>query len=82
MQNAWLRNCRNILAFIKKEINYIKGETGRKMLGDHSLIESNKTLTAPLHLLISLMPTWEIKEQVFPKKLFSLNNFLFSVGKS
>ena len=30
-------------------------------------------------MLISLMSTWEIKEQLFPKKLFSLNNFLISV---
>ena len=31
MLNAWLRNCRSILAFIKKEIKDTKRETGRKM---------------------------------------------------
>ena len=36
--NAWLRNCRNILAFMKKEINDTKGETRRKMLGEQFLI--------------------------------------------
>ena len=30
-------------------------------------------------MLISLMPMWKIKEQMFPKKLFSLNNCLISV---
>ena len=32
--NAWLRNCRSILAFMKKEIKNTKRETGRKMLGE------------------------------------------------
>ena len=32
MVNAWLRNCRSILAFMKKEIKDTKRETGRKML--------------------------------------------------
>ena len=43
-----------------------------------SLRGNNNALTAPFHLLISIMSTWEIKEQVCPKKLFSLNNFLIS----
>ena len=34
MLNAWLRNCRSILAFMKKEINDTKRETGRKCLED------------------------------------------------
>ena len=34
MLNAWLRNCRSILAFMKKEIKDTKEETGRKMLGE------------------------------------------------
>ena len=34
MGNAWLRNCRRILAFMKKEIKDAKRETGRKMLGE------------------------------------------------
>ena len=36
MLNAWLRNCRSILAFTKKEIKDIKREreTGRKMPGE------------------------------------------------
>ena len=34
MLNAWLKNCRNILAFMKKEIKDTKRETGRKMLGE------------------------------------------------
>ena len=38
MLNAWPRNCRKILAFIKKEITDTKGETGRKMLGEQFLI--------------------------------------------
>ena len=32
--NAWLTNCRSILAIIKKEIKDTHRETGRKMLGD------------------------------------------------
>ena len=34
MVNAWLRNCRSILAFMKKEIKDTKRETGRQMLGE------------------------------------------------
>ena len=34
MLNACLRNCRSILAYIKKEIKDTKKETGRKMLGE------------------------------------------------
>ena len=34
MLNAWLRNCRSILAFMKKEIKDTKRETGRQMLGE------------------------------------------------
>ena len=34
MLNAWLRNCRSILAFMKKEIKDTKRETGRKMLAE------------------------------------------------
>ena len=34
MMNAWLRDCRSILAFMKKEIMDTKGETGWKMLGE------------------------------------------------
>ena len=34
MMNAWLRNCRSILAFIKKEIKNTKRETARKMFGE------------------------------------------------
>ena len=30
MLNAWLRNCRNILAFMKKKIKDIKRERDRK----------------------------------------------------
>ena len=36
---------------------------------DDSLKENNNSLTAPFHLLISLMSMWEIKEKVFPKKI-------------
>ena len=32
--NAWLRNYRSILAFMKKEIKDTKRQTGRKMLGE------------------------------------------------
>ena len=32
MLNAWLRNCRSILTFMKKEIKDTKREAGRKML--------------------------------------------------
>ena len=32
--NAWLRNCRSILAFMKKEIKDTKREAGRKMVGE------------------------------------------------
>ena len=38
MLNAWLRNCRYILAFMKKEIKDTKGEAGRKMLEEQFLI--------------------------------------------
>ena len=31
--NAWLRNCRSILAFMKKEVKDTKRETRKKMLG-------------------------------------------------
>ena len=34
MLNAWLGNCRSILAFMKKEIKYTKRETRRKILGE------------------------------------------------
>ena len=34
MLNAWLRNCRSILAFMKIEIKDTKRETGRKMHGE------------------------------------------------
>ena len=34
MVNTWLRNCRSILALMKKEIKGTKRETGRKMLGE------------------------------------------------
>ena len=34
MMNAWFRNCRSILDFMKKEIKDKKSETGRKMLGE------------------------------------------------
>ena len=36
MMNAWVRNCRNILAFMKYKIKDTKREreTGRKMLGE------------------------------------------------
>ena len=34
MPNAWLRNCRSILAFKKKKIRDTKREIGRKMLGE------------------------------------------------
>ena len=34
MLNAWLRSCRSILVFMKKEIKDTKTETGRKMLGE------------------------------------------------
>ena len=34
MLNAWLRNCRGNLAFMKTEIKHTKRETGRKMLGE------------------------------------------------
>ena len=32
--NALLRNCRSIIAFMKKEIKDTKRETGRKMLAE------------------------------------------------
>ena len=32
MLNAWLKNCRSILAFMKKETKDTKRETRRKML--------------------------------------------------
>ena len=32
--NAWLKNSRSILAFMKKEIKDTKGETERKILGE------------------------------------------------
>ena len=32
--NAWLRNCRSILAFLRKEIKGTKRETGRKIFGE------------------------------------------------
>ena len=32
--NAWLRNCRSILAFMKKKIKDTKREIGKKMLGE------------------------------------------------
>ena len=34
MPNVWLRYCRSILAFKKKEIKDTKRETGREMLGE------------------------------------------------
>ena len=34
MLNAWLRNCRSILTFMKKEIKDTKREAGRKILGE------------------------------------------------
>ena len=34
MPNAWLRNCRSILAFVKKKTKDTKREIGRKMLGE------------------------------------------------
>ena len=34
MLNAWLRNCRSILANIKKEIKDSKREIRRKILGE------------------------------------------------
>ena len=34
MLNTWLRNCRSILAFMKKEIKDTKRETGRRMFGE------------------------------------------------
>ena len=33
MVSTWLRHCRSILAFMKKEIKDTKREIGRKMLG-------------------------------------------------
>ena len=38
MMNAWLRNCRSILAYMTKEIKDTKRETGRKMLGEQLLV--------------------------------------------
>ena len=34
MLNTWPRNCRSVLAFIKKEIKYTKRKTRGKMLGE------------------------------------------------
>ena len=33
-EHDWLRNCRSILAFMKKEIKDTKRETGRKISGE------------------------------------------------
>ena len=131
MLNAWLKNFRSILAFMKKKIKDTERERPEgKRLGNswtvfNSIFMNNK---GPSHTLkgrtfffitfakkfiiqitwnlilyhwhassamnygkllllfffkifpvISRMSTWEIKEQVLPKKLFSLNNFLVSV---
>ena len=50
--NAWLRNCRNILAFMKKEINDTKRLTGWKMLGEkmssfYSIFVNNQYFERP-----------------------------------
>ena len=44
--NTWLRSCRSILAFMKKEIKDTQRETGRKML--NSIFMNNKE---PSHIL-------------------------------
>ena len=53
--NAWLRNFRSILAFLKKEIKDTKRQTGRKMLGEQlSSFHSSKFNTFGKKFIIQI----------------------------